>query len=311
MDGARGPILYLQTDRHRTAIRPLTDGRLVSQAAALVGLSAWSCDLSTEQLEWTDGVFDIFGLDRDTHFERRDTVALYHEESREIMLRLRAQAIAAGSGFSMEAQIIQPGGEMRWLRLAANTRVENGRAVQLYGMKQDITQERLQWEQLRRLAENDPLTGLGNRARFQSEFLDLPAGSERLARIGALAMFDLNDFKGINDRWGHAAGDACIARFGERLATAFPGARLIARIGGDEFAALLPATMPAATLESAVRRRINRLVTRVEWQGTLIPIGVSAGLAFIGGSPEATFAAADAALYAAKRSGRNVLRVAA
>lgn len=303
--------MYLQTNRHRTAIRPLTDGRLVSQAAALVGLSAWSCTLATEQLEWSDGVFQIFGLPQDTHFERRDTVALYCEESREIMLRLRAQAIEAGSGFSMEAQIRQPGGEMRWLRLAASTRLEKGRAVQLYGMKQDVTQERLQWEQLRRLAENDPLTGLGNRARFQSEFLDLPAGSERLSRIGALAMFDLNDFKGINDRWGHAAGDACIARFGERLASAFPGARLIARIGGDEFAALLPATVPSTALETAVRRRINRLVTRVEWRGTLIPIGVSAGLAFTSGSPEATFAAADAALYAAKRSGRNVLRVAA
>ncbi|PNU06615.1 GGDEF domain-containing protein [Novosphingobium guangzhouense] len=303
--------MHLQTDRHRTAIRPLTDGHLVSQAAALVGLSAWSCDLASEQLQWTDGVFDIFGLARDTHFERRDTVALYCEESREIMLRLRAQAIETCSGFSMEAQIRQPGGDIRWLRLAANTRMENGRAVQLYGMKQDITQERLRWEQLRHLAENDPLTGLGNRARFQSEFLDLPTGSDRLARIGALAMFDLNDFKGINDRWGHAAGDACIARFGERLAGAFPGARLIARIGGDEFAALLPASVPATALEAVVRRRINRLVTRVEWQGTLIPIGVSAGLAFTCGSPAATFAAADAALYAAKRSGRNVLRVAA
>jgi len=303
--------LYLQTDRHRSAIRPLTDGRLVSQAAALVGLSAWSCDLATEQLEWSDGVFDIFGLPHDTHFERRDTVALYCEESRDIMLRLRAQAIEAGSGFSMEAQIRQPGGELRWLRLAANTRVENGRAVQLYGMKQDITLERLRWDELRRLAENDPLTGLGNRARFQSEFLDLPAGSERLARIGALAVFDLNGFKGINDRWGHAAGDACIARFGERLASAFPAARLIARIGGDEFAMLLPSSVPAPALEAGLRRRLNGLVTRVEWRGTLIPIGVSAGLAFAGGTPEETFAAADAALYAAKRSGRNVLRVAA
>ncbi|MGF7152370.1 GGDEF domain-containing protein [Novosphingobium gossypii] len=303
--------MHLQTDRQRSTIRPLTDGNLVAQAAALVGMSAWSCDLASEALEWTPGVFDIFGLDAGTRFERQDTVALYCEESREAMLRLRAGAIETPSAFSMEAQIRQPGGELRWMRLAARTRVENGRVVQLYGMKQDITQDRLRWEDLRRLAENDALTGLGNRARFQSEFLDLPEGSERLARIGALALFDLDDFKGINDRWGHAAGDTCIARFGQRLAETFPNAALVARIGGDEFAVALPATVRPAALEMAMRRRLGRLVTQVEWQETSIPIGFSAGLAFLTGSPEAAFAAADAALYRAKRSGRNALRVAA
>jgi len=307
--------LYLQTDQRRAAINPLTDGQLVSQAAALVGMSAWSCDLETTALQWTDGVFTMFGLPRDTPFDRRDTVAMYCEESRETMERLRAQAIASRSSFAMEAQIRRPDGDLRWIRLAAATHVENGRAVRLYGMKQDFTQERRQWEHLRALAENDTLTGLGNRARFHSEFLDLPTGSDRLARIGALAVFDLNDFKGINDRWGHAAGDACLARFGERLQRAFPRAHLIARIGGDEFAMLLPATQPDSAAEAAVRRRIASLVGRVEWGGVLIPIGVSAGLAFAGPdakrTPEDIFAAADAALYAAKRSGRNILRIAA
>ncbi|MEE4453248.1 GGDEF domain-containing protein [Novosphingobium resinovorum] len=302
--------MYLQTDTHRSAIRPLTDGHIVSRAAALAGVSAWSCDLATETLAWGDGVFEIFGLPRDKRLHRGDTVALYAEESRDIMLRLRRRAIETRSGFSMEAQIRQPGGDVRWMRLAAACHVEHGRIVQLYGMKQDITHERLEWDRLRRLAESDTVTGLGNRARFQSEWLDLAAGSEALSRIGALVLFDLDDFKGINDRWGHAAGDACLASFGERLGRAFPQARLAARIGGDEFALLLPATLSAPTLESAVRRRLSALVTRVEWRGTLIPIAVSAGLAFVEGTPEATFAAADAALYAAKRSGRNVLRVA-
>ncbi|HUD27333.1 MAG TPA: diguanylate cyclase [Novosphingobium sp.] len=307
--------MYLQSDRQMKGIRPLTDGRIISQAASLVGLSAWSCDLDTEGLEWGDGVFPIFGLERDMRLDRRDTVALYCEESRESMERQRRLAIETRSGFSMEAQIRQPGGELRWIRLAAMTRVENGRAVQLYGMKQDITQDRLSWEHLRRLAENDPLTGLGNRARFQSEFLDLAAGSDELSRVGALAIFDMNNFKQINDRWGHAAGDACIARFGQRLAAAFPRADLIARIGGDEFAMVLPATLSPFTAESTVRRRLGNLVGRIDWHGTSIPIGVSIGLAFAGSdarrTPEDMFAAADMALYAAKKSGRNAVRVAA
>jgi len=307
--------VYLRAERQRTGIQPLTDGHLVSQAAALVGMSAWCCDLDTEILQWSDSLFPLFGLSRDVFLERRDTVQLYCEESRETMERLRAQAIRDRSGFSMEAQIRQPCGELRWIRLTAATRIENGRAVQLYGMKQDITQERLKWEHLRRLAENDPLTGLGNRARFQSEFLELPAGSDGLARTGALAIFDLNNFKDINDRWGHAAGDACIARFGQRLASAFPQARLIARIGGDEFAVLMPATLAPFDTENILRRHMSSLVRRVDWRGASIPIGVSAGLAFVGGdrrrTPEDVFAAADLALYAAKKSGRSILRVAA
>lgn len=314
-ESSKGTILYLPADRLRSGISPLTDGRLVSQAAALMGISAWSCDLATEALAWDEGVFSIFGLPRDGRFERGDTVALYCEESRETMLRLRSQAISARSGFSMEAQIRRPDGDLRWIRLAATTRVENGRAVQLYGMKQDITQERLQWDHLRRLAENDPLTGLGNRARFQSEFLDLPRDSDQLAQIGALAIFDLNNFKQINDRWGHAAGDACIARFGRRLANAFPQARLIARIGGDEFAVVLAASLAPATAENALRQRMSGLTGHVDWRGASIPIGVSAGLAFAGvegcRTPEDIFAAADVALYAAKKSGRSILRVAA
>lgn len=307
--------MYLQADRHRRGIQPLTDGRLVAQAAALVGMSAWCFDLDKQGLEWTDGVFDIFGIPRDVYVERGDTVSLYCEGSRETMERLRAQAIRDRSSFSMEAEIRQPGGALRWIRLTAATHVENGRAVMLYGMKQDITQERQQWQQLRRMAENDALTGLGNRARFHAEFLDLPAGSEALARIGALAIFDLNNFKEINDRWGHAAGDACIARFGQRLASAFPQARLVARIGGDEFAMLLPETLPAFSAESALRRRMSTLIRSVDWHGTSIPVGVSVGLAFTGGegrrTPEEIFAAADLALYSAKKSGTSILRVAA
>lgn len=310
-----GTSVHLRAQRDRTGIRPLAEDGLVAQAAALVGMSAWSCRLTDDALEWTQGVFDIFGLPLDNTCDRRDTVALYCEESRELLERLRSAAIRERSGFTLDARVRRPDGDERWIRIAANTRVENGRSVQLYGMKQDITQERLQWDRLRRQAENDALTGLGNRARFQSEFLDLPTGSERLARIGALAVFDLNDFKGINDRWGHAAGDACLARFASRLARAFPQARLVARIGGDEFAMLLPATLPAPAAETMLRHRLSTLVGRVEWRGEQIVLGVSAGMAFTDPlrrrSPDETFAAADLALYAAKRSGRNVLRVAA
>lgn len=286
---------------------------LLADAAALVGMGAWSCDLASERLEWTDAVFDLFGLSNERHPDRRAVIELYREPHREVLERLRSQAIQSRSGFAMDAQIRRPDNELRWIRITARTAVENGRSVRLFGMKQDITAEKAEWDRLRRLAENDTLTGLANRARFHAEFLDLTRDDDALRHVGALVLFDLNAFKAVNDRWGHATGDLCLARFAERLADAFPQARLVARIGGDEFAIVLPATMSPCASEALVRKHTAKLAAPIRHLGRSLPLGFSAGMAFNlsppGTAPDELFAAADTALYRAKRAGRPALCV--
>lgn len=278
---------------------------LYEQAMTLVPLGAWSCDLRTEELTWTGGVFDLFGLPRNAPAERDSVVAMYTEESRAILERRRAKAIATRSGFTMEASIVRADGVERRMRITAATQVSNGRSVALYGMKQDITDDYLRWESLRQRAECDVLTGLANRAKFQLEFLGQPRGAPALAGIGALLLFDMDGFKSVNDWWGHAAGDACLAAFGRRLKEAFANALLIARIGGDEFAVLLPPMGARSAVEAAIRRKVLELHAPAEWDGKALPLGVSAGLAFAdtvyGFDPQELFVAADTALYAAKR----------
>jgi diguanylate cyclase (GGDEF)-like protein len=225
--------------------------------------------------------------------------------------RLRTQAIASRSGFSLDARILRPDGQQRWMRIVAGTASANGRAVRLYGMKQDITAEKAQWEQLRRLAEHDALTGLANRARFHADFLDLSAGCDTLAAVGALVLFDLNNLKTVNDRLGHAAGDRYISSFGERLTAAFPQALLVTRIGGDEFAVLLPAVLSPGMAERLVRRRIPTLSAPLHTAEWTLPLAFSADMAFnhpgCKATPDALFAVADEALYTAKREGGTAL----
>lgn len=283
---------------------------LYDQAASLVSAGAWSCDLSSDRLSWTSGVFDLFGLANDRTPERHEIVEMYGEESRDLLERRRSHAIETSSGFSLDASIVRADGSERWIRITAATRTSDGRIGTLYGMKQDVTDDHARWEALRAQAECDPLTGVANRASFQ-RFLERRKDESALDRVGALMLFDMDGFKQVNDWWGHAAGDACLTAFGERLRKTFPHARLVSRIGGDEFAVLLPPISSRSQTEAAVRSVIGNLQSPVPWNGDMLPLGVSVGLAFASEEPELDpqelFVAADRALYNAKESTSCVL----
>jgi|TARA_R100000501_G_scaffold10060_2_gene19910 diguanylate cyclase (GGDEF)-like protein len=304
---------------HEAGLCPL---ELYDRAASLLPMGAFSCDLHSERLTWTDGVFSMFGLCSRRQPERRAMIDLYSEESRDLLERKRAQAIATCSGFSLDAQIVRPDGAERWIRITAAVNSRHGRAETLYGMKQDISEDRARWEALRAQAECDPLTGVANRARFQN-FLDQAQNPPQdgaagetsvcanIAAVGALILFDLDRFKQVNDWWGHAAGDACLVALGDRLRKAFPQARLISRIGGDEFAVLLPPVESRSKTEAKVRFMLADLLRPVPWNGDLLPFSASVGLAFAPQAealdPHALFVAADRALYAAKENERTAL----
>ena len=153
---------------------------------------------------------------------------------------------------------------------------------------------------LRELAMIDSLTGLYNR-RFAEQ--RLAAEVSRSARKGyalSIVLFDLNDFKAINDTYGHAAGDLVLQEFAASLSRAVRGGDLAVRMGGDEFLLILPECH-----FSQLRLVLNRLgPLEIFWQDRKIPVTYSAGWKEFasGDHPESMLAAADAALYANKRA---------
>ncbi|NDW06519.1 PleD family two-component system response regulator [Jiella pacifica] len=157
------------------------------------------------------------------------------------------------------------------------------------------------------LAVTDPLTGLHNR-RFLDIHLARTAGGADGTSGFALALFDIDHFKRINDGFGHDAGDAVLKEFGRRLKTAIRASDLACRFGGEEFAVL----MPGADAETAasVAERIRQAVCEAPFpiSGDHLAVTVSAGVAVAAGVAEprqALLKRADAALYEAKRGGRN------
>src|ERR1700744_5028544 len=159
------------------------------------------------------------------------------------------------------------------------------------------------------LALMDDLTGVGNRRQLLQRLTDECARSDRSDQPFALLVVDLDNFKTINDTHGHAAGDACLQHFTLMAQTRLRPGDLLARTGGDEFCIMLP----ASTLREGamIARRIVD-VCREDAEacvGADIPIAGSIGVAQwtgeTGAFPDRLIAAADHALYVAKKEGKN------
>jgi diguanylate cyclase len=154
--------------------------------------------------------------------------------------------------------------------------------------------------QMRNLANTDELTGLLNRRGMRAEIARLASAGQGLA----LVLLDLDGFKAVNDRHGHAAGDALLAEVGKRLrAMAGPSVHC-ARLGGDEFAALI-ADGSAATATALADRILLSLVAPIALRGHTVRVGASAGVADAAPGEvnvNRLFAKADSALYAVKRA---------
>jgi two-component system cell cycle response regulator len=162
------------------------------------------------------------------------------------------------------------------------------------------------YEEATRLSITDGLTSLWNRRQFD---LRLTAEVQRAIRFGesfSLVLLDLDDFKPINDRFGHQAGDAALIEVAHRLSSAIRDVDLVARFGGDEFGLILPNTGLAGALRLADKVLGVVANAPMEFDGSVLTLAASAGVASYpehGRNRQELVAAADTALYRAKRAG--------
>lgn len=103
--------------------------------------AAWECDLATEALRWSPGVYDLFGFPRGSVVARAEAVAMYTPESAALLEQVRSRAVVEGSSFTIDVTIRRRDGALRRMRLTADVECEGGRPVRLYGTKQDVTDE--------------------------------------------------------------------------------------------------------------------------------------------------------------------------
>jgi diguanylate cyclase (GGDEF)-like protein len=153
----------------------------------------------------------------------------------------------------------------------------------------------------------DPLTETLNRRGFERELKRSLAYVKRYAANATLIYLDLDEFKPVNDRHGHAAGDAVLKAIAAALTREVRASDVVARIGGDEFAVLLWNLPDADAVAKAVELERAVYATPVHWGASTMVVGASAGVAFVGplDTPAEVLARADAAMYARKTERRQ------
>jgi len=174
----------------------------------------------------------------------------------------------------------------------------------------DVTVEQRLTMRLSFEAAHDSLTGLHNRRAFLERLEEAVYGARERGEHHALAFLDLDRFKIVNDRFGHATGDRLLAEIGSVMGRVVRGGDVLARIGGDEFACLLSNCRLGDARRVAEKLRLAVDAYRVHHEGESLQVGVSIGLAAIEAdvaSADVVLAEADVACYQAKAAGRNTI----
>ncbi len=186
--------------------------------------------------------------------------------------------------------------------------LRDGQVVGVYVLTLDATASRLHERSLHALAHTDTLTGLPNRRHFESALEKVVGRAARPERGTALLYLDIDHFKAINDRYGHAVGDAVLVEFARRLRSAVRGSDLVSRLAGDEFTVLLNDVAGEADVEAVARKILAAMRPPFALDAVVLQVGSSIGAALTelpNPDPARLLDTADRALYKAKEAGRN------
>ena len=270
-------------------------------------LPAWFGDGELRLTEVNDALCAMLGRSREellgrrlSEFARADAPA--GEERNAAPLRKGEHSASA-----REQQLLRADGSPIWALVTQTVvRDPDGTVRFLIGQATDLTEHRLREKRLRHLADHDPLTGLVNRRGFGR---DLRRHTSRIVRYGAkgaLLMLDLDGFKAYNDANGHAGGDALLQAVAHGLDTRLRGGDVVGRIGGDEFAVLLPEATPhqAEVVAVALVQAVREIGLAGKPQVT-VSVGIFCFNEQNGLSEHHAMVGADLAMYSAKHAGRD------
>jgi len=227
-----------------------------------------------------------------------------HPDSRDHCMQVLQSVLAGETVDHVEAEFISKAGDRIPVEGNVSCRFKDGQPFSTRGIFRDVTERRLHEAELARMARRDPLTGALNRYAVDELLEQEAKRSERYAHSIGLLMIDVNRFKEVNDRFGHAMGDKVLQAIGTVIQDNVRDADIVVRYGGDEFLVILPETNGETDV---VKERILAEVARRNEKNPLLDFPVTLAIGSYhwnsesGRSIEEALAEADKLMYEAKR----------
>jgi len=296
-----------ETERQLGAVRD----RLASIFDALPDM-LWSVGLPGQELEYVSSAArTIFGRTAEDFLSNPQLwLDVVHPEDR-AGVDAAWQATIAGEPFDVRYRAVRPDGTVLWIHDRGRLlRDAAGAPVRVDGVARDITAAVENERRLDRLSFYNALTGLPNRTLFQDRLAQSIVAAQRGGRRLALMVFDIERFKSINDTFGQAAGDRVLQLFAERLVEVARNSALIAHLGGDQFALMLPGIREAAELAGLAATSAAFFARPYTVEGRELHLAAKAGFALYpedGIDAGVLFRNAEAALKRAKSTGERYL----
>lgn len=198
-------------------------------------------------------------------------------------------------------------GSESWVETSGKPILTSGEFQGYRGVSRDISARKAAEDRIRRMADEDPLTGLANRRTFQKRLNDILDRRTRNSDGNAILLLDIDHFKDVNDRYGHDIGDRMIRAVGQRVASVIREGDTLARLGGDEFAVILNC-VDKAMAEDIAQRIVAAMREPIATPNGEVTPSVSVGAALVQDKTmdaDTAFKRADIALYQAKNAGRG------
>lgn len=286
--------------------------QLFSSLLVSVNAVLWAFDWQTQQMIYVSPAYErIFGRSAGLlladYNEWRDSI---YPDDLDYAEQSRAQVLTKGAVEDREYRIIRSDGEVRWLsdKCFISHQSDGAERTIVVGIAEDITEKKQLEGELQRLATTDVLTQSSNRRHFFDCAVHEFGIAKETESPMAFLLLDIDDFKIINDTYGHQEGDVVLQRIAQAGKAALRRGDLFGRIGGEEFAAVFPGCSPE--MAKQIAERLQREIQRLSFThgDKTYGVTVSQGLTNMtpdDGSLDALFARSDAAMYQAKRQGKN------
>jgi len=282
----------------------------LARTQQIARMGTWEWDIKTRQLHWSNEVYRIFVIEPESLTDPYKTfLDLVHPDDRKMVKKTINNDLLKNKQCGIEYNILLPGDFERTIYQEGRTIFnEDGEAIRVVGTIQDITERKKAEQKIKFLAYYDRLTKLPNRLLFKERLGKAIADANRHGRSGAIIFLDLDNFKHINETFGHYTGDKLLKIAAKRIGDCLRNNDTAARLGGDDFGIIIEETHNLQDAALVARRILETMKQVIVIDGNEFYTNTSIGVSVYpldGNNVEMLMRNADAAMSRAKELGKN------